>query len=186
MDKFEIWKNSYEHAVGKIEAYRSDDHEDMRLITEWLLTTKSNPYDYLMRWDARSFESAEQFSGLLHSISHALIDDGEITFVAVNGRPMIVFANRDELGNIELRSDVERQIAERRGYDTKIEIIDGVATFIARREKFEADREARRELFQAYRSGEIDQFEWRARHEALHGKDGEPNPSIEPNGASPR
>lgn len=186
MDKFELWKTAYEAAVEKIKAYRSDKHEDMRLITEWLLTTESNPYDYLMLSDARSFDSAERFSGLLHAIHHALVDDGEISFVAVNGRPMIVFANRYELANVELRSDVERQIAERRGYETVIEIIDGVAAFIERRERFEIDRDAKRALFQAYRSGEIDQAQYRERYDAIHGKNQALKAHIKANSSSPK
>ncbi|MCS4088630.1 hypothetical protein [Rhizobium sp. BK176] len=185
MEKFEFWKYAYEAAVEKIAAYRSDPHEDMRLITEWLLTTESNPYDYLMLSDARSFDSAERFAGLLHMIHHSLVDDGSISFVAVNGRPMIVFADRDELANVELRSDVERQIAERRGYETKIEIIDGVAAFIERRDRFEVERTAKRELIQAYRSGDIDEAEYRARHDAIFGKDGIPTSRTTTAAASP-
>jgi lysyl-tRNA synthetase class I len=147
---------------------------------------ESNPYDYLVLSDARSFDSAERFAGLLHSIHHALVDDGEISFVAVNRRPMIVFADRNELGNVELRSDVERQIAERRGYETKIEIIDGVAAFIDRRARFEVDRKAKSALFQSYRSGEIDQTEYRARYDALFGKEDAPTVRPLANTASPK
>ncbi|MBY3155244.1 hypothetical protein HFO56_23255 [Rhizobium laguerreae] len=177
MDKFEHWKDRYEAAVAKITAYRSDEHDDMRLVTQWLLNTESNPYDFLMWSDARSFESAESFSGLLHMIHHALVDDGEITFVAVNGRPMIVFANEHEIGNVELRSEVERQIAERRGLETTVEIIAGVPAFIERRERYESDRAARIAFLRAYRSGELGQPERRDIREILDTDD--PMPSAE-------
>jgi hypothetical protein len=133
------WRDSFEAALEKIEQYRNDPDRDMRLITLWLMETEANPYGFIERGHARAFESAEGFAGLLHTIHHALVDDGEICFVAVNGRPMIVFANRDELGYVELRSEVEVAIAERRGIETTYDVIDGVAAFIDRQDRYEAN-----------------------------------------------
>jgi hypothetical protein len=84
MDKFETWKNSYEAAVEKITAYRSDEHED----------------------------------------------------------------------------------------------VDGVAAFI--------DGCQKGALFQAYRSGVIDQVQYRARYDDLHGKDEAPKVHTQANTASPK
>lgn len=161
------WRASFEAALEKIERYRNDDDQDMRLITRWLMETEANPYGFIERGYARAFESAEGFAGLLHTIHHALVDDGEICFVAVNGRPMIVFAHRDEIGYVELRSEVEVAIAERRGIETKYDFIDGVAAFIGRQDRYEAHRAAHIALGDLRRAKTITLDEWRVQAREL-------------------
>jgi hypothetical protein len=161
------WRDSFEAALEKIEQYRNDPDPDTRLITRWLMETEANPYGFIERGHARAFESAEGFAGLLHTIHHALVDDGEICFVAVNGRPMIVFANRDELGYVELRSEVEVAIAERRGIETAYDVIDGVAAFIDRQDRYEANRAAHIALADLRRAKTITIDEWRIKAKEL-------------------
>jgi hypothetical protein len=177
MDRFERWRTSFEAALEKIERYRSDDDQDMRVITRWLMETEANPYGFIERSYARDFETAEGFAGLLHTIHHALVDDGEICFVAVNGRPMIVFAHRDEIGCVELRSEVEVAIAERRGIETKYDFIDGVAAFIDRQDRYEADRAAHIALGDLRRAKTITVDEWRVQAKEL---DADYERSIQP------
>lgn len=177
MVSIDRWRASFEAALEKIERYRNDDHPDMRLVTRWLMDTEANPYGFIERGYARSFESAEGFAGLLHTIHHALVDDGEITFVAVNGRPMIVFANREEIGCVELRSEVEQMAAERRGIETVYDFIDGVAAFIDRQDRYENHRAARISLADLRREKTITVDEWRVRAQAL---DAEYEQSIRP------
>ncbi len=159
---FDDWREKFDGALERIERFRNDDTPDMRLITRWLMETEANPYGFIERGYARAFESAEGFAGLLHSIHHALVDDGEITFVAVNGRPMIVFANREEIGCVELRSEVEQMAAERRGIETVYDFIDGVAAFIDRQDRYEAHRAAHIALADQRRAKTISIDEWRA------------------------
>jgi hypothetical protein len=167
MVSIDRWRDSFEAALEKIERYRNDSDPDMGLITRWLMETEANPYGFIERGYARAFESAEGFAGLLHTIHHALVDDGEICFVAVNGRPMIVFANRDEIGYVELRSEVEVAIAERRGIETKHDFIDGVAAFIDRRDRYEAHRAAHIALGDLRRAKTITVDEWRVQAKEL-------------------
>lgn len=164
---FDNWRERFEGALERIEQYRNDETPDMRLITRWLMDTEANPYGFLERSYARFFETAEGFAGLLQIIHHALVDDGEISFVAVNGRPMIVFAHRDEIGCVELRSEVEVAIAERRGIEVKYDFIDGVAAFIDRQDRYEAHRAARITLGDLRRTKTITIDEWRIRASEL-------------------
>lgn len=166
-EKFEIWRESFQASIDKIAGYHADVDLDMQRLTRWLMETATNPYDFLTPSDAATFRSADLFAGLLHSIHHALVDDGEITFVAVNGRPMIVLAARDEIENVELRSAVECQIAERRGTPRSYELLDGVEGFIFRRNRYDEHKEAGYALVDARRSGEISMDEYRQRRNEL-------------------
>ncbi len=167
MASIEIWRQRFEAALERIERFRNDENNDMRLITRWLMETDANPYGFLQKSHARCLESAEDFAGLLHAIHHALVDDGEICFVAVNGRPMIAFANRDEIGCVELRSEVEQMAAEKRGIETTYDFIDGVAAFIDRHNRYEAHRAAHIALADLRRGKTITVDEWRVKAQAL-------------------
>lgn len=158
---FDAWRERFEGALERIEQYRNDETPDMRLITRWLMETEANPYGFIERGYARFFENAEGFAGLLQIIHHALVDDGEICFVAVSGRPMIVFAHRDEIGCVELRSEVEVAIAERRGIEVGYDFIDGVSAFIDRQDRYEAHRAAHVALADQRRAKAITLDEWR-------------------------
>lgn len=164
---FAQWHANFNEAIATIEGFRVHDHADMRHLTRWLMETSANPYGYLPSEWARSLTNAQDFAGLLHAIHHALVDDGEITFVAVSGRPMIVFANREEIGNVELRGEVEREADERRGTQPTYQFIDGVNSFIDRQDRYEAHRAARIELAELRNSKSISMDEWRARALAL-------------------
>ena len=143
-DRFQIWRGRFEEAIEKIAAFRSDSHDGMRLITCWMMDIDTNPYGYLMPHDARATESAEGFAGLLHSIHHALVDDGEISFLTIDGRPMIVFAGGDEIGQVDIRSEADRMLEEKRGYPAVIGFLEGIEGFIEASALYEADRAAKR------------------------------------------
>ncbi|MCZ7862669.1 hypothetical protein O9X98_14940 [Agrobacterium salinitolerans] len=166
-EKFEIWRESFEASLEKIAGYLSDTDPGMQRLTRWLMETATNPYDFLMPSDAATFSSADLFAGLLHSIHHALVDDGEISFVAVNGRPMIVFAAHDEIENVELRGDVEREIAERRGTPRSYELLGGVEDFIFRRDRYDEHKQASFALIDARRAGQMSMEDYRARRADL-------------------
>jgi hypothetical protein len=172
--KFEQWRENFEVSLSKIAGYHADADPSMQRLTRWLMETATNPYDFLMPADAAAFRSADLFAGLLHSIHHALVDDGEIAFVAVNGRPMIVFATRHEIGNVELRSAVECQIAERTGMTVSYELLGGVEDFIFRRNRYDEYKEAGFALSDARRTGKISMDEYRQRRSEIDGAYGKP------------
>lgn len=84
-------------SVAKIRAYCAEDSE-IKEISRWLCETDDNPYSFLCGEWPQAYGSAEMFASLLHIIHHAVVDDGEITFVTVGGYPRIVFYNRHEKG----------------------------------------------------------------------------------------
>jgi hypothetical protein len=67
---------------------------EMQELVHWLLTTDANPYGFLPVGWQDSYTSAVHFASLLNNIHHAVVDDGEIIFVSVQGEPRILFALR--------------------------------------------------------------------------------------------
>lgn len=96
-NKLKEFQKSYEDAVEAIKTFSEPTmyNPPMDGLVRWMLETEANPYGYLPN-NGSSLSSAESFAGLLYSISHALYDDGDITFVSVNGEPRIVFAHKSE------------------------------------------------------------------------------------------
>lgn len=93
--KFESFQNRYNEAIENINQYLKGP-ESMKELTHWLMTTDANAFSYLpMEWAGVSY-TAEGMSALLDCIHHAVVDDGDITFVKVNSEPRIVFANEQD------------------------------------------------------------------------------------------
>jgi hypothetical protein len=156
------WRKSFEDAMVVIEGYRTHSDHGMRRIACWLTETSANPYDYLGRSFAHNFSSADSFAGLLQMIQHALLDDGMIAFVVVNGRPVIAFEDKFEIENVELRSSIELLVAERRGVERQYEVLDGVDAFIERRDHYDRAQLKSIRLRQAVADGEMTEEEMRA------------------------
>jgi hypothetical protein len=129
MKKFQEFQKAHDDAIITINSFLqpSKYEPDMSPLVKWMMETDANPYSYLPEGWANSLSTATGFAGLLHHISHALYDDGEITFVKVNGEPRITFVWRheDNFRNYVL-SEQEKQFEERFGdgdrYD--IEVLD--------------------------------------------------------------
>lgn len=116
MNRFQKFESSFNQAISAIKTYlETNNHrEGMDGLTEWLLTTDANPYSYLPESWAGFIGSAEGFASLLNIIAHALYDDGDITFVTVNGEPRIVFTNQyDENFRDLVLSRQEKEIEKR-------------------------------------------------------------------------
>ena len=96
MSRFQKFENAYNDAIAAIVHHMSSNNDDMRTITNWLINTDHNPYSFLQEGWAGSMSTAEGFASLLHTIHHALVDDGDISFPVVNGEPRIAFVWRYE------------------------------------------------------------------------------------------
>lgn len=114
MKKFEIFKKNYDEAIETINGFL-EGPESMTELTKWLMTTDANPYSYLDHTWAGMSQTAEGMASLLNYIHHAVVDDGDITFVEVNGEPRIVFAHPsdDYFRDVVLTSQ-EKQFEESR------------------------------------------------------------------------
>lgn len=94
-EKFEKFEKGYNDAIGRIKRYQED--KDVGDLVNWLLNTDENPYSYLDDSHAHLLSTAEGFSFLVTILHHALVDDGEVTFLSVDGQPQILFVNQYDL-----------------------------------------------------------------------------------------
>lgn len=131
MTRLQEFQRNYEHAVSTIRAFMSGQHDHgdrpMSSLVKWMMETEINPYGFLPENWAGTFKIAEDFRSLLRVISHALYDDGDMTFVSVNGQPRIVFENRwDIAADHKLALSQTEQNTEKRTNRVhyKVEILD--------------------------------------------------------------
>lgn len=130
MNRFEIFQKNYNEAITNINRFlhipKNQHDYSMVSLVKWMMETDANPYSYLPHNWAGSTNNAEMFSSLLHTIHHALYDDGDITFVTVNGEPRIVFVwkHEENFRNYVL-SDTEKDIENRHGEEQyEIAVLD--------------------------------------------------------------
>lgn len=95
MNKFEEFSMAYHKALKSIKEYQKN--EDIGDLVNWLLETDSNPYSFLDDETAKYTGTAEGFSTLCHLFHHALIDDGDVSFYSIDGRPKIKFVWRYDI-----------------------------------------------------------------------------------------
>jgi hypothetical protein len=87
----EFFIKSFEEAIETIDMF-ANTPSDFNELVKWMLETDANPYSYLGEVYGKCFDSAEAFAGMLQTLHHAVVDDGDVCFITVNGQPRIVFA----------------------------------------------------------------------------------------------
>jgi hypothetical protein len=132
-------------AFAVINKHLNDPDKDVRKLVRWLAETDANPYTILHENWAKAYDSAENFAALCRHIHHALVDDGDIEFVTVDGEPRIVFTRFDEpdFRNIAL-NDIEKEFEKTGRYDGSpihydIQRLSGVDAFIEERARYEQE-----------------------------------------------
>jgi hypothetical protein len=88
-EKFELFdeahiraKKTIEDLVAPGEAYE----QDYVALANWIVTTDINPYGWMdERWAGSTF-TAEGVANLLSNLHHAMVDDGDVSFVSEVGR----------------------------------------------------------------------------------------------------
>ena len=126
MKQLEKFDKTHAEAMETIKQYLEPYEQEpkMHLLVRWMLETDANPYGYLQEAWATSTYSSTGFASLLSVISHAVLDDGDITFVAVNGEPRIVFAHKyDDWFENAVLSTSEKALRSS-GIDVMIEVLD--------------------------------------------------------------
>lgn len=90
-----LFEKAYKEAVGAIERFLipTNYSPPMDGLVRWMLTTDANPHSFLQEGYGGALSTAEDFAALLGTLHHALYDDGDVTFVTVDGEPRIVFAH---------------------------------------------------------------------------------------------
>lgn len=130
--RFEMSKKS---SIGFIKGVTSRDDE-LSKIVNWMLRTKSNPYSFLPYKYADSFYTYEGFTKLIIELDNAIYENGEISFVKVNGYSRIVFAKESHenfrekaLSKYEILSEKARKkneilIKKNINLEKQIEVLD--------------------------------------------------------------
>lgn len=78
-------------------AISGEDNSEAATLVRWMFENDVNPYDVFSSYSYASlFSTFEGISGVMHIISHALHDDGDISFVKTNnGDARICFLPHD-------------------------------------------------------------------------------------------
>ena len=127
MKRFEEFKRAYDDAIATINFYlEPGSHEpQMNSLVKWMLETDANPYSFLPEQWGGALGTAEGFAGLLKFIDHALYDDGDITFVSIDGQPQIVFDHRFEDGFRErVLGEQRAQMEKKYGIEYAVNVLD--------------------------------------------------------------
>lgn len=93
MSRIAAFKETHQKALDYIEQCKTSNREELRILTNWLLETDSNPFA-LFGDNGTYMGTAENFAGLLHMFNHALYDDSDLCFPVVNGEPRIRFVSK--------------------------------------------------------------------------------------------
>ena len=105
--KLSNWNARYNDAVSFItNIMLSDKNTDFIKLSKFILTTGQNPYSYLPPGWENSLSSAESTSSLLHTIKHALEDDGELCFTRMKNKwdnPFMLFIDYHD-GNFNYKA----------------------------------------------------------------------------------
>lgn len=142
IDKYAEFEKSYKESVEKIKEYETNI--DMSKYTKWLMTTDINPYSFLDDGYAGMTSSAEGMSCLLDTIHHALIDDGEISFIKLDRQPIIRFIHssdfeggkRDDFDFVKYEETQQMKLISKE-VDCVVTFLDNFDEFIESIEEYE-------------------------------------------------
>lgn len=127
MKKIEEFNRMHEEALQTIKDMlepRQYDPDSSSLF-KWMLETDANPYSYLPERWAVGMSTAAECASLFRYIDYAVYDDGDITFVKVNGEPRITFVWRHEDNFRDLvLSSQEKDLEARHHFKYEVEILD--------------------------------------------------------------
>ena len=103
----EQWNNSFDKAVASIEDFLTPHSNDYQELTElktlcsWLITTQVSAYDFMPNGYKNFCSDPYSTNSLFKLIAHALLDDGDISFVTMKlddkiMRVFMIFCCRQE------------------------------------------------------------------------------------------
>lgn len=121
LNRFDTWERNYKQALDDIEVYSTAPAT--AVLAQWMLSTEVLSRRFLPKGWTGALNGPGEFSGLLAVIHHALVDDGDIEFVSVNGMPRMVFCNRHEEAFREVALTPYEQLQAR----TKVQVLDCTA-----------------------------------------------------------
>ena len=132
------YREAVDHLHGVVDTKPGDYSYEHAVLVKWIIETDINPYSYLPQEWASSTESAEGMSSLCHVLHHAMYDDGDISFVSVNGKPRILFVHSGDVSQGTALTAQEMGFADRWGTKFDIKVLDITPSeFVRLREEYE-------------------------------------------------
>lgn len=97
----ETWLNKTEKSIHDIEKILYSNpkkyEEEFYKLVHWIIDTNINHYTFMPKDWENAMDDACEFNSFLHNVHHAMVDDGEMTFVKVKDHgSFIVFADKNE------------------------------------------------------------------------------------------
>jgi len=100
------WHKSFNKAVNSIESYLTPEFDDkdskeFSILAKWLIDNPHDPYDYMTNGYHNYRSNPFETNATLSTLHHALVDDGDISFVTMKiegevHRVFMIFACRHE------------------------------------------------------------------------------------------
>lgn len=125
-DKINEYNEIHNKSIERIKLYCKD--AVIGKLCTWLMTTNINPYSFFTDDMASRVGTATGMDGVMTTISHAVNDDGAISFVLVNGSPKIIFLNPNDFTDVEefnqhCLNPLQKELQHTYG-DYKVEVLD--------------------------------------------------------------
>lgn len=163
MKRIEEINKSHKESLDSINRYLTD--ENVGKYINWLANTEINPYSFLPEEMASGFGTSEGFEFICHMVHHALVDDGDISFVICGEQPKIIFQYRYDY--VPKKVKEYKLINDENGkpkldhilVDEKVKFLESFDEFIIEVEKYERDHTMRCFYLDADRLGKEFAFE---------------------------
>lgn len=137
--KIDEYRKNFEEAIAEIELAMNTDNSIQPLV-RWLMCSEASPYSYLPRSRAGLTNIAEGMLDLINEIHHAVYDDGDITLILFNGRPVIIFACQHEAEFADKVVKAFSHESDMRNFNTVEVLGDSIQEFVDRlRDYFEKE-----------------------------------------------
>jgi hypothetical protein len=139
--KLEDYEKNFVNAREKyLEIMKGEN--DAAILIKWMIENEINPYGVFHETGyAHQTYTLEGLIGIYHTLNHALVDDGEITFVKTTYYPKILFYWKNEYN---FQEHYTRFVQE--GCEQLFQIagyLDNVQEYIAEYERYDAEWNSR-------------------------------------------
>lgn len=139
--KLEDYEKNFADAREKyLEIMKGEN--DAAILIKWMIENEINPYGVFHETGyAHQTNTLEGLVGIYHIVHHALVDDGEITFVKTNYYPRILFYWKHE---DDFQEHYERLVQSNcEKLFTISGYLDTVQEYISEYERYDSERNAR-------------------------------------------
>ena len=132
--------NSFTESINKLHEYIND--KDISFFANWIMNTTINPHSYLPEEYADNINNAEWMVSLISTVRHAIIDNGNMTLMIIDGRPSIKFQDSHDIPKLTrlkryvLRDENNKATIATKEVDCVVQYISTIEEFIIELEKY--------------------------------------------------